>query len=171
MTDAQEYELQCSTMPSVTIYSDGSFKPDLNSGGYGTIMTCNGHSMFLYGGFIGTSNNAMELQAVLVGLRMLQCPCRVNIISDSKYVVDGLNSWMMHWQANGWRKSDGGPIKNEQLWRELYNFAQIHVITGVWIKGHAGNFSNATCDQFASVGAYCAAGLEVPPHLIDIKRL
>ena len=72
MTDAQEFELQCSTMPSVTIYSDGSFKPDLNTGGYGTIMTCNGHSVFLYGGFIGTSNNAMELQAVLSGIEGMQ---------------------------------------------------------------------------------------------------
>ena len=171
MTDAQEFELQCSTMPSVTIYSDGSFKPDLNTGGYGTIMTCNGHSMFLYGGYINRSNNSMELEAVLVGLRMLNTPCRVNVISDSKYVVDGINSWMLHWQANGWRKSDGGPIKNEQLWRELHHFAQIHVLSAVWIKGHAGNFGNAICDQFASIAAYDVAGIPVPPHLIDIKRL
>lgn len=171
MTDAQEFELQCSTMPSVTIYSDGSFKPDLNTGGYGTIMTCNGHSVFLYGGYINRSNNAMELEAVLVGLRMLQCPCRVNIISDSKYVVDGINQWLHHWHANNWRKSDGGPIKNEHLWRELYHFTQLHIISGTWIKGHAGNFSNAVCDQFASIAAYSVAGLEVPPHLIDSKRL
>ena len=167
MTDAQEFDLQASTMPSVTIYSDGSFKHNLNTGGYGVIMTCNGYSKFLYGGFVGTSNNAMELLGPISALRLLTVPCRVNIISDSKYVVDGLNGWMMGWAANNWRKSDGGPIKNEALWRELYYLSQRHIVTATWIKGHSSSFSNSTCDNFASIGAYAAAGLDVPPNLLN----
>lgn len=171
MTDAREFDLQASTMPSVTIYSDGSFKPELGTGGYGSIMTCNGYSQFFYGGFVGTSNNAMELSAVLSPMRVLDRPCRVTIISDSKYVVDGINGWMIKWHANNWRKSDGGPIKNEALWREMYYFSQHHLLQAVWVKGHSGNFSNAVCDQFACIGAYNAAGAAIPPHLIDINRL
>lgn len=171
MTDAREYDLQCSVMPSVTIYSDGSFKPELGTGGYGSIMTCNGYSQFCYGGFVGTSNNAMELQGAIAALRMLDRPCRVTIVSDSRYLVDGINSWMIGWKANNWRKSDGGPIKNEALWREMYNFSQHHLLVGLWVKGHSGNFSNAVCDQFACIGAYQVAGAAIPPHLIDINRL
>ena len=171
MTEAQEFDLRRSVMPSVTIYSDGSFKPDLNTGGYGTIMTCNGYTKFLYGGFVGTSNNAMELMGVISALRLLTCPCNVTIISDSKYVVDGINNWLLGWASNNWKKSDGGPIKNEALWREMFMFTQRHMITASWIKGHSGNFSNATCDQFASIGSYSCIGMEVPPRLIDINRL
>lgn len=171
MTDIREYDLQCSSMPSVTIYSDGSYKPDMNTGGYGTIMTCGGQSLFLYGGFVGCSNNAMELMGALSALRRLNRPCRVTIFSDSKYVVDGINSWMLGWKVNGWRRSDGGKIKNEELWKELFQYSQIHVISGVWIKGHSGNFSNATCDQLACIAAYHTAGIPVPAKLIDAKRL
>lgn len=171
MTEAQEFDLHCSAMPSVTIYSDGSFKPALGTGGYGTIMTCNGYSRFFYGGFVGTSNNAMELMGVLVALRALTCPCRVHIISDSRYVVDGINSWMMGWKANNWRKSTGGAVANCELWKEMFNFSQHHLITATWIKGHAGNFSNATCDQFATIGSYSVIGAEIPPHLLSINRL
>ena len=166
MTDAQEFDLQASTMPSVTIYSDGSFKPNLNTGGYGTIMICNGYTKFLYGGFVATSNNAMELHGAISGLRLLTVPCRVNIISDSKYVVDGLN-WMTGWAANNWKKSDGGPIKNEALWREMYYLSQRHIITATWVKGHSTSFGNSVCDNFASIGAYNAAGIDVPPNLLN----
>ena len=114
---------------------------------------------------------AMELSAVLSPMRVLDRPCRVTIISDSKYVVDGINGWMIKWHANNWRKSDGGPIKNEALWREMYYFSQHHLLQAVWVKGHSGNFSNAVCDQFACIGAYNAAGAAIPPHLIDINRL
>ena len=171
MTDAQETDLQRSVMPSVTIYSDGSFKPDLGASGYGTIMTCNGHSQFLYGGFVGCSNNAMELLGPITALRMLNQPCRVTIISDSKYVVDGINNWMIHWCANGWKKADGGQIKNEALWREMYQLAQLHCIVGVWVKGHAGNFSNQICDHLACIGTYSSLGIAIPPHLIADNRL
>ena len=171
MTEAQEFELQCSAMPSVTIYSDGSFKPALGTGGYGTIMTCNGYTRFFYGGFVGTSNNAMELLGAISALRVLNRPCRVTIISDSKYVVDGVNSWMHNWAANDWRKSDNGRISNEELWKELFMYSQHHIISALWIKGHSGNFSNAVCDQFACIGAYHSANVPIPPHFLSINRL
>jgi ribonuclease HI len=125
--------------------------------------------MFLYGGFVGTSNNAMELTGALSALRLLNQPCRVTIVSDSKYVVDGLN-WMIGWCANGWRRSDGGQIKNVELWKEMFQFSQYHIITGQWVKGHSSNFSNTTCDHLACIAAFHTAGVPVPPHLIDPKR-
>ena len=171
MTEAQEYNLQCLSLPSVTIYSDGSFKPTLGTGGYGTIMTCNGYTRFFYGGFVGTSNNAMELLGAITALRVLDRPCRVNVISDSQYVVQGINGWMHGWAANDWKKRDGSRVANEELWKELYRFSQHHIRSATWIKGHAGNFSNAVCDHFATIGSYSAAGIPVPPHLISINRL
>ena len=168
MTDAQEFDLKASAMPSVTIYSDGSFKPDLNTGGYGAIMICNGYTKFLYGGFVGTSNNAMELLGALTPIRTLTVPCRINIFSDSKYVVDGLNKYLWSWVGNNWKKAGGGKIANEELWRELWNYCQYHIITATWIKAHTGdNFSNSTCDNFATIGAYSAAGIDVPGSLIN----
>ena len=167
MTEAQEFDLQLSAMPSVTIYSDGSFKPALQTGGYGTIMTCNGHTRFFYGGFIGVSNNVMELMGAIAAIRVLNCPCRINVISDSQYVVNGINSWMHHWAANDWRKSDNSNIANVELWKELYMYSQHHVLTGTWVKGHSNNFSNSTCDHFATIGAYSVAGLPIPPHLLN----
>lgn len=171
MTDAQEFDLQCTAMPSVTIYSDGSFKPALGSGGYGTIMTCNGYSRFFYGGFVGTSNNAMELLGAISAIRVLNRPCRITIISDSQYVVNGINGWMHGWAANDWRKSDNGRIANVELWKELYMYSQHHIMNAVWIKGHAGNFSNAVCDQLACIGSYKVANTAIPPHLLSINRL
>jgi len=166
MTEAQEFDLQCSVMPSVTIYSDGSFKPALGTGGYGTIMTCNGYTKFLYGGFVKSSNNTMELAGALSGIRLLTCPCRVNIISDSQYVVNGVNSWMLNWATNGWRRSDGGVIANCELWKEMFVYSQHHIITATWVKGHSSCFSNSVCDNLASIGAYKVAGIGVPNHLL-----
>jgi len=171
MTEEQEFDLQCSAMPSVTIYSDGSFKPALGTGGYGTIMTCNGYTKFLYGGFVSTSNNAMELLSVLAGIRLLNTPCRINIISDSQYVVNGINSYLMKWASNDWKKSDGGRIANEQLWREMWGLCQHHIISATWIRGHSGNLSNQMCDHFACIGAYKVAGATIPSNLLSINRL
>lgn len=166
MTVAQEIDLQCAALPSVTIYSDGSFKPALNTGGYGTIMTCNGFTKFLYGGFVGTSNNAMELLGAISAIRLLDRPCRINIISDSKYVVDGVNCWMHGWASNDWRKRDGSRVANEELWRELFMFSQHHIISATWVKGHATCFSNSICDNLASIATYHVAGVPVPYNLL-----
>ena len=165
MTDAQELDLQCSVMPSVTIYSDGSFKPALNTGGYGSIMTCNGYSRFFYGGFIQVSNNAMELLAVITPIRLLTVPCRITIVSESNYVVDGINNYLRNWVANGWKKTGGGAIANEQLWREMWEFCQHHIINAVWVKGHSSNFNNSICDNLATIGAYSMVDARVPGHL------
>ena len=167
MTDAREFDLQASTMPSVTIYSDGSFKPELGTGGYGSIMTCNGYSQFLYGGFTNVSNNVMELNAVLSGLRLLTCPCKVTIITDSKYVSDGINLYLRSWVANGWKRSNGGSIANESLWREMWYYCQHHIVTATWVKGHSNNFGNSICDNLATIGAHSVANVRIPDHLLN----
>ena len=169
MTDAQEFDLQASTMPSVTIYSDGSFKPNLNTGGYGVIMTCNGYSKFLYGGFVGCSNNVAELVAVLSALRLLNMSCRITVISDSKYVVDGINQYLSSWASNGWKKTNGGIIANEALWREMWFYCQRHIINATWVKGHSTSYGNSICDNLAAIGAYSVIGSQVPTHLFDRK--
>lgn len=168
MTAAQEFDLQASAMPAVTIYSDGSFKPALGTGGYGTIMTCNGYSRFFYGGFVGTSNNAMELMGTLSALRALTCPCRITIMSDSQYVVKGINDYLLKWKANNWRKSDGGVIANRELWIEMFHYTQYHIINAVWVKGHSACFGNSICDNLATIGTYRVAGIEdIPGGLLD----
>lgn len=168
MTEAQEFELQCSAMPSVTIYSDGSFKPALGTGGYGTIMTCNGYTRFFYGGFVGNVGiNAMETLAPLQAIRSLNTPCRITIISDSQYLVKGINEWLPTWVANDWRKSDGGRIANEELWKEMWMWCQHHIISAVWVKGHSVNFSNSICDNFATIGAHKSAGVSIPYNLLN----
>ena len=171
MTERQEYDLQCSTLPSVTIYSDGSSKPKLNTGGYGVIMTCNGHSKFYYGGFVNCSNNSMELLGPITALRDLNCTCRVNIISDSRYVVDGINMYLKTWAANGWRRTNGGCIANVELWREMWTMCQRHIVVATWVRGHDGDLGNQLCDHFACIAAYNAAGVPVPPELIAANRL
>lgn len=166
MTEQQEFDLVSSGMPSVTIYSDGAYKPALGTGGYGSIMMCNGFVKFCYGGFVGTSNNAMELLGAITPMRLLNQPCRVTIISDSQYLVKGLNEYLSHWVANGWRKADGGKIANETLWREMWLLCQTHIVSAHWVKGHSTNYNNSVCDNLASIGTYKVCGVQIPNHLL-----
>ena len=171
MNEFREQNVIAASMPSVTIYSDGSFKPQLGTGGYGSIAVCGGFTQFFYGGFYDVSNNAMELGGALAPIRCLNRPCRVLVVSDSQYLVNGINKWVSTWHANKWRKSDGGPIQNLELWQEMYQYMQIHLISAQWRRGHtAGNFDNTIADQFACIGAYKEARRDIPPHLLDIAR-
>lgn len=182
----QQYDLQAmfrsvedsrmsnkSSRPQVTIYSDGSYKPQIEFGGYGSLMYWNNDILLMYGGSPGDSNNRMELTAVLSALRHLTVPCDVTIYSDSKYVVDALNGYLINWVNNGWRTSQNKPVSNQDLWMEMYRFTQIHRIIPVWIKGHAGHPENEQCDRLASMGAYCSAQMQLPPSpqlLQDLAR-
>lgn len=171
MTELQEARLLQESMPIVTIYSDGGYRQELGYGGYGTIMTCGADSLFVYGGYGDVSNNTMELEAVLAGLRRLIVPCRVNVVSDSRYICDGLNEWMLGWANNNWRKSSGQPVANMAQWQELFSLAQIHIIRATWVKGHAGDVPNQVCDHLATIGMFQTANVPIPPHLINPKRL
>ena len=170
LSEDQEINLLQNQMPFITIYSDGGFRNELGYGGYGTIMTDGIQSMFLYGGYPNVTNNTMELEAALSALRQLTTPCRVNIVSDSRYLCDGINSWVLKWANNNWRNSTNKVISNYQQWKEMFQFMQYHIIRATWTKGHAGDAANQICDHLATIGMFKTAGQQVPPHLIDPKR-
>ena len=152
-----------SDRPHVTIYSDGSYKPQIGYGGYGTLMTCNNQSMLIYGGSPADSNNRMELTAVLTALRRLRCPCDVTVISDSQYVVNALNGYIWNWVNNDWKTTKGQPVANQDLWLEMLYLIQIHNVHGEWIKGHNDHPENTMCDEIATYGSFRSAGL-YPPY-------
>ena len=144
----------------VTIYSDGSARgnPD-GPGGYGTILRFidkNGtvHEKELSQGYDKTTNNRMELMGVIAGLEALNRPCNVEVISDSKYVISAFNEkWIDSWLKKGWKKSDGKPVKNVELWKRLLEAATIHEIKWTWVKGHDGHPENERCDSLATTAA------------------
>ena len=160
-----------SNRPHVTIYSDGSYKPAIDYGGYGTLMSCAGHGMLICGGSQTDSNNRMELTAVLTALRRLNTPCEVTIVSDSRYVIDALNGYIWNWCSNGWKTTKNQPVANLDLWQEMLRLCQIHRIHGQWIKGHMGHPMNERCDRLATLGAYGAASLPVPPSHDYLRNL
>ena len=139
----------------VQIYTDGACSGNPGKGGYGTILTAkdeNGiiHTKELTAGYINTTNNRMELMAVIVGLEALKKPCEVEITSDSKYVVDAFNQkWIDGWIKKGWRSSNKQPVKNVDLWKRLLKAKEPHTVKFIWIKGHAGHEYNERCDKMA----------------------
>ena len=143
----------------VTLYTDGACSGNPGKGGYGAILVhvdANGvkHEKEFSAGYQNTTNNQMELLAVIVGLEALKKPCNVKIISDSKYVVDSIEKgWLDNWVAKGWRKSDNKPVPNCELWKRLISAKKNHDIELEWIKGHAGHEYNERCDKLA-VEAY-----------------
>ena len=134
----------------VHIYSDGACKGNPGPGGYGTILVYKGAEKELSGGEARTTNNRMELLGAIEGLRALKRPSQVELISDSKYLVDGMTKgWAKSWQAKGWVKSDKKPALNPDLWEELLRLTAVHRVKFHWIKGHAGHPYNERCDRLA----------------------
>lgn len=137
-------------MKKVDIYSDGACSGNPGPGGYGAILVYNGKEKELSEGFAETTNNKMELLAVIVGLETLKESCKVTVTSDSKYVVDAITKgWLDSWIAKGWRKADGKPALNCELWQRLTAQLKRHDVTFVWVKGHAGHPYNERCDTLA----------------------
>lgn len=135
----------------VEIYCDGACRGNPGPGGWGTILCCAGREKELHGGENPTTNNRMELLAAINGLRLLKYPCRVTLTSDSRYLVDGMTKgWAESWQKSGWIKSDKKPALNADLWEELLRLCEIHSVSFVWIKGHAGHPYNERCDRMAT---------------------
>mgnify|MGYP004615024373 CR=1 FL=1 len=138
-------------MKNVNIYTDGACRGNPGPGGWGAILEYNGVFKELSGGEKSTTNNRMELTAVIRALSQLKEKCTVDLYSDSKYVIDALNlGWAASWQKNGWKKSDKSPAQNPDLWEELLNLAGKHVMIYHWIKGHAGHIYNEKCDKLAT---------------------
>ena len=137
-------------MKTVTLYTDGACSGNPGPGGWGAILEFNGHEKELSGGESSTTNNRMELTAVIEGLSALKEPCIVELYSDSKYVIDSLEKgWARSWQKRGWVKSDKTPALNPDLWEKLLALADTHEIRCHWVKGHAENEKNNRCDQLA----------------------
>jgi ribonuclease HI len=137
-------------MKEVTIYTDGACSGNPGAGGWGTILDYMGKRKELSGGEAQTTNNRMELTAVIEGLKALKVPCRVTVVTDSQYVANGINlGWAASWKANNWRKKDKKPALNPELWDELLTEIAKHEVTIQWIKGHAGHPENERCDELA----------------------
>lgn len=139
-------------MKSVAIFTDGACRGNPGPGGWGVLLRSAGKERELYGGAAHTTNNRMELQAAIEGLRALSEPCEVDLTTDSVYVRDGITRWISGWKANNWKTSARKPVKNEDLWRELDAEAARHRIEWHWVKGHSGHRENDIADDLANRG-------------------
>lgn len=138
-------------MKNVNLYTDGACSGNPGPGGYGAILVYGKIEKELSGGELSTTNNRMELMAAIVGLEALKEPCSVSLTSDSKYLVDAIEKdWLSNWQAKNWRKADGKPVLNVDLWKRLLAQLNRHEVTFHWIKGHAGHPYNERCDELAT---------------------
>ena len=137
-------------MKKVEIYTDGACSGNPGAGGWGTILVYNGHEKELSGGEANTTNNRMEMMAVIEGLKALKEPCEVVLTSDSQYVCNAITKgWAKSWKKNNWIKSDKSQAKNADLWEEMLKLLAIHKVNIVWVRGHNGHPYNERCDKLA----------------------
>lgn len=137
-------------MKQIEIYTDGACSGNPGPGGWGAVLVYNGKEKELSGSEKNTTNNRMELTAVIMALNALNQPCEVKLTTDSKYVCDAINkSWVYSWRKNGWRKSDKKPALNVDLWKELLSLLEKHKVEFIWVKGHNGHKYNEICDTLA----------------------
>ena len=137
----------------VIIHTDGACKGNPGPGGWGALLqTGGGHEKELWGGETNTTNNRMELMAAIMALEALKRPCKVELHTDSKYVMQGITEWMRGWKARGWLTADKKPVKNADLWQRLDAARLRHDVKWRWVKGHAGHELNERADQLANRG-------------------
>jgi ribonuclease HI len=139
-------------MDLVHIYTDGACKGNPGPGGWGALLVAGKNEKELFGGEHNTTNNRMELMAVIQALSALKRPCHVVIHTDSKYVLKGITEWLVGWKAKGWKTASKAPVKNVDLWQALDTAAQLHQIEWRWVKGHSGHEGNERADQLANRG-------------------
>ena len=139
-------------MVRVRLYTDGACRGNPGPGGWGVVMRYNGHEKELYGGEKNTTNNRMELTAVIRGLQALKRSCAVDVVTDSQYVKNGITQWIHNWKRNGWRTADRKPVKNRDLWERMDAALARHRLEWKWVKGHAGHAENERADQLANRG-------------------
>ncbi len=140
-------------MKQVDIFTDGACKGNPGPGGWAAILRMGAHEKELTGGEAATTNNRMEMTAILRGLSALNEPCAVTVHTDSRYVIDGMTQWIFSWQKRGWLNAAKKPVANEDLWRELIAAARPHKVSWEWVKGHSGHPENERCDALASAEA------------------
>jgi ribonuclease HI len=152
------------TLPAVTIYTDGACSGNPGPGGWAAILVAGEHRKELAGGYRRTTNNRMELRGVIEGLKALKRPSKVNVWSDSKYVVEAIaRGWVKSWKRNGWRKTDKKPALNVDLWEELLPLLELHDVQFRWLRGHDGHSDNERADQLA------VAAMKRAPLPVDIS--
>jgi len=139
-------------MDKVEIYTDGACKGNPGPGGWGALLIAGGHQKELFGGELNTTNNRMELKAVIEALSALKRPCEIVVHTDSQYVQKGISEWIHGWKARGWKTASKEPVKNADLWRELDEAQARHNIQWRWVKGHAGHDGNERADALANLG-------------------
>lgn len=143
-------------MKTIRLYTDGSCHGNPGPGGWGAILEWEGRERELSGGAPATTNNRMELQAVIEGLNALKESCTVDVYTDSKYVMDGMKSWIHGWKKRGWKTADKKPVKNVELWQALDEAVGRHRVQWHWVKGHAGHPQNERADALANAAAASA---------------
>jgi len=136
-------------LKSIELYTDGACSGNPGIGGYGIVLMWKWHRKEIYGGEKMTTNNRMELSAVIKGLQATKEPLNITLYTDSKYVADGISKWLAGWIKKGWKKSDNSPVLNTDLWQEYLKESKRHNINVVWVKGHDGNIENERCDALA----------------------
>lgn len=152
-------------LKTVTVYTDGACSGNPGPGGYGAILIFGQHQKEVSGGATQTTNNRMEISAVIAALSVLNEPCIVELYSDSKYLIDSLSKgWAKSWQKNDWRKADKKPALNADLWEELLALADKHKIICHWVKGHSGNAYNERCDKLAVAQSLRFGGTYYSPN-------
>ena len=136
----------------VVVYTDGACKGNPGPGGWGALLIFDGREKEIFGGERQTTNNRMELTAVIRALESLKRPCAVDLFTDSQYVKNGIETWIRNWRRNGWKTSDKKPVKNEDLWRALDDAVARHQVKWHWVKGHAEDVDNERADALANRG-------------------
>ncbi|MDA9143560.1 ribonuclease HI [Gammaproteobacteria bacterium] len=139
-------------MKTVNIYTDGACRGNPGIGGWGVLIEYENHNKEMFGGEKITTNNQMELMAAIQGLKALSEKCIVNLTTDSKYVMDGINSWIINWKKNNWKNSQKQNVKNKDLWIQLDKLNSQHDVKWYWVKGHSGHPQNELADQLANKG-------------------
>ncbi|HJX58083.1 MAG TPA: ribonuclease HI [Thiobacillus sp.] len=134
------------------IYSDGACKGNPGPGGWGALLVTDGHRKEICGGEANTTNNRMEMTAVIRALESLKRPSAVEVHTDSQYVQKGISEWMAGWKRRNWRTADGKPVKNQDLWLQLDALSQLHRIEWKWVRGHNGHIENERADELANQG-------------------
>jgi ribonuclease HI len=138
---------------TVRIHTDGACKGNPGRGGWGALLQFGDHERELFGGEAHTTNNRMELTAVIRALEALKRPCRVEVYTDSEYVKNGITEWLPAWKRRGWKTADRKPVKNVDLWHALDALAALHEVRWHWVRGHAGHDGNERADALANRGA------------------
>ena len=136
----------------VELYTDGACRGNPGPGGWGTVLRFDGNEKELFGGEKITTNNRMELMAVIRGLEALKRRCAVDVTTDSQYVKNGITQWIHNWKRNGWRTAARKPVKNDDLWRQLDEAVARHDVSWHWVKGHSGHAENERADALANRG-------------------